>query len=311
MTEEIRTLSEDEVREVTLENTTGDTTSGTVSGSVNEVWYKKIIQYGEPMRRFKQLCRINEDLVNASGDTAHFYVAGSNLDMSVSQTGSVAEGSSMGATHRQWTKLDNLSDTSVQIGSDDYYVGGIALSKEAVLNSKVDLVKQARYAVANALVQDMDEQIRDSMVTSASTNVDVSSSNVLTPDAIAEGMKNIETNDFDPQALVISPSHQYDLRTDSQFVNAAEYGDNEVVMNGEIGKYLGLKVITSSNISSEAVMAGTNRAGEKVGEGLVIKEKPHIDYEYHKGSREHRVYYDQSFKSSTLQGDALCTIQTA
>jgi len=53
-----------------------------------------------------------------------------------------------------------------------------------------------------------------------------------------------------PFVALIAPEQEEVLLTDSQFVNAAEYGNNEVVLNGEIGKYLGIKIVVANNVPS-------------------------------------------------------------
>lgn len=59
----------------------------------------------------------------------------------------------------------------------------------------------------------------------------------------------------DPFVLFIGPAQEMALRKDSQFVNASEYGSNEVVQNGEIGKYLGIRVVVTDNVESFAASA--------------------------------------------------------
>jgi len=56
----------------------------------------------------------------------------------------------------------------------------------------------------------------------------------------------------DPFVLFIGPAQEEALRKDSQFVNAAEYGDNTVVQNGEIGQYLGIRIVVTSNVEQTA-----------------------------------------------------------
>ena len=60
----------------------------------------------------------------------------------------------------------------------------------------------------------------------------------------------------DPYVLFIGPAQEEALRKDSQFVNAAEYGDNTVVQNGEIGMYLGVRIVVTNNVEATAA-AGT------------------------------------------------------
>ena len=56
----------------------------------------------------------------------------------------------------------------------------------------------------------------------------------------------------DPFVLFIGPAQEETFRKDSQFVNAAEYGGNEVVRNGEIGQYLGIKIVVTTNVETVA-----------------------------------------------------------
>ena len=61
----------------------------------------------------------------------------------------------------------------------------------------------------------------------------------------------------DPFVLFIGPAQEESLRKDSQFVNAAEYGDNTIVQNGEIGQYLGIRIVVTSNVEQTAA-SGTD-----------------------------------------------------
>ena len=76
------------------------------------------------------------------------------------------------------------------------------------------------------------------------------SSNVLTPSALAKNPW--ENSADDPFVLVISPEQEGALLKDQQFVHAAQYGSREALLNGEIGKYLGVKVITTTRVPSIA-----------------------------------------------------------
>ena len=56
----------------------------------------------------------------------------------------------------------------------------------------------------------------------------------------------------DPFVLFIGPAQEETFRRDSQFVNAAEYGSSIVVQNGEIGQYLGCRIVVTTNVESAA-----------------------------------------------------------
>lgn len=56
----------------------------------------------------------------------------------------------------------------------------------------------------------------------------------------------------EPFVLFIGPAQEETFRKDSQFVNAAEYGSDKVIHNGEIGEYLGIKIIVTNNLENVA-----------------------------------------------------------
>lgn len=65
---------------------------------------------------------------------------------------------------------------------------------------------------------------------------------------VSSGIKNPWRNEAtDPFVLMINQSQKKALRDSSQFVNAAEYGNRVVISSGEIGDYLGIRVIVSNN----------------------------------------------------------------
>jgi N4-gp56 family major capsid protein len=65
----------------------------------------------------------------------------------------------------------------------------------------------------------------------------------------SSGTKNPWRNEpTDPFVLIVGQRQKQALRDSGQFVNAAQYGDRVVISSGEIGDYLGIRVIVSNNI---------------------------------------------------------------
>ena len=80
----------------------------------------------------------------------------------------------------------------------------------------------------------------------------------------SSGTKNPWMNEpRDPYVLMIAQRQKQALRDSSQFTNAAEYGSQVVISTGEIGDYLGVKIIVSNNTESVAA-AGTAPDGGSV-----------------------------------------------
>lgn len=75
------------------------------------------------------------------------------------------------------------------------------------------------------------------------------------------------TND-DPFVLFIGVAQEATLRKDSQFTNAAEYGSDTVVQNGEIGKYLDTRIVVTNHLESFGLSHGTAADGTGTAAGL-------------------------------------------
>jgi len=77
-----------------------------------------------------------------------------------------------------------------------------------------------------------------------------------TGESTSSAAKNPWQNTPDaPFVLVIAPEQEETFLKDSQFVNASEYGSDRVIHNGEIGDYLGVRIVVSNN--THAVAAGS------------------------------------------------------
>ncbi len=102
-------------------------------------------------------------------------------------------------------------------------------------------------------------------------------------------------------------------------------------MKGEIGTYLGLKVIATTNANlkhttgetdtNEAAtpsvdmnvcpVIGERKDGQKVSAALAWKMMPKIDYEYEKDEALHKIYYDQAFTTNIIFTEAVALIKVS
>jgi len=85
------------------------------------------------------------------------------------------------------------------------------------------------------------------------TDSTIDAGDVLTPEDFNEAITLIRENNRGDDGMLVAflhPRQVKALRDDSQFTNAAEYGSNEVVFSGEIGQYLGVKIIETTNVAA-------------------------------------------------------------
>lgn len=311
-------------------------TSSTIYADLGaQIWKERVIAYAEDNRYFDQICIIDKSMVGNGAKTVTIPKTTSHLGMTVSQT----EGDV-----RTITEMTNIDGVDLTVSASDFKYGEISISKQIYMTSSVDLIERAKYTVGQELAKDLDEAIVSAIESGASsTNTDhayggdattpatLEAGDTLEPSVIADAMGIMDTNNFAPRYLFLHPKQVRDLRKESQFINASEYGDNTVVMKGEVGEYLGLKIFMTTNVPSyssgetdtgqtssawgvagyKGILIGTLKGGEPCAVALAWKEMPSVDYEYEKKRALHRVYYDQCFKVGIVQSDAIVFLHTA
>jgi len=288
-----------------------------VTGVVGKVWLNELIEAAKKKMFFEQFAYVatcpkgNKDLA--------IPVFSSNLDFSITTTE---------ATTRVMTKIDNLTTV---VFTPTTQKMGVEISSDVVRTSQVDTVKFAREQLVYDAALNIDAAC-NTILAADSTNTRIwgpgrasraslVAGDVLTTDIIANANAVLKALGWYPEpdkpfVLFISATQESALLKDSQFVNASEYGGNEVVMNGEIGRYLGIKVISTQNIGSFSDGGGSTYAGHyvyllkaKVAYGLVYGERPRLDFEYKKDQATYNVYLDMTYEAKILQGNALQTIE--
>ncbi len=287
----------------------------------------KVQKFAEALRFFRQAVQENDVLIGSRDKTLRVPITTSHRDITTSHT----EGA-----ERTYTELTNLDTVDV---TPTFKLGAIAISKELVDTSRVDLIDLAKYTVAEDIEEDIEVAITEEIDTTTSTNcvyggdatdpTELAAGDKITVDLVADAIQKIKDYDFVPALLFIRPAQENVFYKSSQFTNASEYGSNEVILNGEIGKYLGVKIITSTltqHYASSAAdkgglgnwaVAGTScqmigyRAGKQKPIVLAWKEKPSVTYEYLKKFATHYIYYDAAYAAKVVQEKACCLIKVS
>jgi N4-gp56 family major capsid protein len=130
----------------------------------------------------------------------------------------------------------------------------------------------------------------------------------------------------DPFVLFIGPAQEEAFRKDSQFVNAAEYGGNEIVRNGEIGQYLGIKIVVTNNVEqvaagAEGPDAETANAGTRMTRCILMKgkkactlawgQKPTLKVFDYPNRDQTRISLVCAYAASVIHADAIVFIDVA
>jgi len=301
---------------------TGDTTTATtgISTVQGKYWIQEILAAAKQKMFFEQFAWVT--MVRPGNKDVEVPVATSHLDF----TATTAEG-----VDRTMTQVDNLNTVTFTPATAKF---GAAVSKDVVRTSQVDVVKWAREEMVYDAALTIDIAFGTALAAASSpaatlyggdatSTATLEAGDVLTTDLIAKANRYLKANGWYPEpdkpfVLFIAAANEEALMKDSQFVNAAEYGSNEVVMNGEIGRYIGIKVISTEQCPSATTWGGGALAGHtcfmvkaKVAYGIAYGERPTLDFEYEKNQAEYRVYLDMAYQCKTLQEGAIVIINVS
>jgi len=180
--------------------------------------------------------------------------------------------------------MDNLDGLELSPSQHAY---SIRLSDYAMQTNAVDLVRAAKEELTYWAADVVDKAISAALAAAttatssargaqeifggdAYSKATLASGDILTTDLVANAKTRLmsttvkywsgstegDSSDYknpwlntpeEPFVLFIAPENENAFLKDSQFVNASEYGNNDIVLNGEIGRYLGTKIVVTSN----------------------------------------------------------------
>ena len=297
-------------------------------------WAAEVVKWAEEFRQLEGLVYVNREMVGTKLEKVTIPVSTSHLSITTSHTEGAA---------RTKTEMDNMSTVDFSVAAGDFLQGVITITKRLMMTCAIDLISQAKYSIAEDMADDADLAIATQLQsTSLTTNIvyggdatqieDITDGDVMTTDLIADARRLIKVNSkCVPKYLIISSYQEATMMKDSQFMNASEYGSNDVIMKGEIGTYLKLKVIVTDNANfaytsgdtevnenaspgascNICPVIGEKKNGEKVSVGLAWKETPHVGYEFEKDETIHKLYYDQAFTTADIFTQAWALIKVS
>lgn len=173
------------------------------------------------------------------------------------------------------------TEQGLTISSDAFsavqYGQTLSITDLAQLDSPHDLISIASDRLARQAAETMDVVVRD--VITAGTNVKyagtatsratVAKTHVITGDLVkrcvaALKAANVPTFADGTYRAIIHPFHEYDLISDTAvggWMDVNKYVDNTPLLNGEIGKFAGVRFVVSSNAK---VWSGAGATGANV-----------------------------------------------
>ena len=304
------------VKELANETTTGATGISDLQG---KEWLKEILEAAKKKMYFEQFAYVAT--VTPGNKDLAVPIATTNKTFTSSTTESAA---------RTLVVIDNLSAVVFTPATSKL---GAAVSKDVVQTSQVDVVRFARDQMAYDAALKIDAACATAINAAspaatlyggdATTTGSLEAGDVMSTDLVAKAQRYLKANGWvsepdRPFVLFIPAVGEEAFLKDSQFVNAAEYGGNEVVANGEIGRYLGVRVIVTEQCISASNWGTGSLAGHtcfllkaKVAYGIAYREQPTIDFEYKKDEATYYIYLDMAYQAKALQGGAIVIIKVS
>ena len=290
-----------------------------------------VIRFAEENRFFMQALKEYDALIGTPDKTLR-------LPLSTGHETITARTANTAGTERTYTEMSKLDTVDI---TPTWKLGGVAIDKALVQTSRVDLIEEAKFILAEDMIEVMETDITEEIDTTVTTNVvyggdattpaTLATGDKITVDLVADAIDKLGTK-WKAALLYIRSSQRSVFHKSSQFTNAAEYGSNEVVLNGEIGKYLGVKVIETDltqhytagdqdkGVSSTPGLWGpTGTSCQLIGFthggrkpiALAWKEKPNVDYEYSKRKATHYLLSDVSYLPKVVHEKACCLIKVS
>ena len=158
------------------------------------------------------------------------------------------------------------------ISLDQHRVIQFLLEDISDMQSNVSVVKEALLRATKALALDMDEKIIDELRLATGSNeikfTDATNEDVELGD-ILNARKLLVDQNIDPREcyMGVGSDQERNLLSIADFIDASKYGSSEPIMNGEIGKIYGMRVVVHTSLSNEVLAWHPSAVGYAIQSG--------------------------------------------
>lgn len=268
-----------------------------------ELWVRQIEDFAKSKLVMAPLGKELNDLLGQAGDTLNEQF---NSEISASDL-------------TESTAITPESFSYTQVTYSPSEVGtAVALTRKESVRSIQDIMQEKTRDMGYALAKKKDTKCWDAVTSSSITTVtpngtDISSlsdSDKMDTDVIADALYELEKNDREGKYMVVHPGHVKELRKLSNFIDASVYGGREVTLTGEIGRYLGLRVMVS-NQSPRNDTTSTAREAVVLDDeafGIAYKMRTQFNSDYKVLEREMVLAAVEDYDVQLRQPDKVCRI---
>lgn len=282
---------------------------------IPEVWAREIERQAQPkrvMRGLQPYVVLNTDLLEKPGDIVH--IAKLN-DLTAADE----------LTENVCMTPEAMTGTEITLEPTEYGKA-VQISRKAQRRAYINSMNEAAELLGRSLAQKEDQRIIEEAVLGAT--------NFVYPDATYVGVDDILVTDVmtaqifrragtvlknanapGPYVFVIHTAVEGALMDDEHFIDASRYGDREVILNGEIGTWLGMKVISTTNIESAVNIGGVtyykNLLLAERSLVIALKANPDFAEKYEPLCRTTDIASVMEFETSALNPDRYAVVYSA
>ncbi len=274
-------------------------TIGAVSGgsAVPEIWAKDVFRccpYPASAFLGAPYIKWHEDIKGKAGDTVHVVTVG----RATCGTAGCAEPAS----------------TAPSVGAVAITLEEYQCSMYVCRNDLEDMIPDTITELNNALAECIDICIDNAFIANiiGLGSTLVKGTGYITAAIIAEAIGTMRSGTCEPAVFIIHPAVESRLMQDSQFVNAATFGDRSVITGGHIVKYLGLDIVVIPKGSLVIDAPGTYASImlSRYAVHAAMKRAPTMETQYLVQTQRKYLYASVRFGKSVVCNDGLLLVHT-
>lgn len=296
-------MAKEQILARALETNAFQTSAASAAYLNPEVWVRKIEEFKRAKLVVAPLGKVFNELLGQAGDSI-------NVQFDTALTAaSLVESTAI--------TPNALTYTQVVFTPLEYGIA-VALTRKQRIRSINDIMQEKTMAMGEALARLQDTLCIAQLVASAGNSVianskviaSVLSSDLMDTDDIADGLKELRVDEHDGKYLIVHPKQENSLLKNSNFIDASVYGGREVVLNGEIGKYLGIRVLVTTQITRNATTSTAYDAlllDENVF-GIAPKMGVTFNSDYKVLEREYVLAAVEEYDIKVLRANGICRI---
>lgn len=271
---------------------------GASAGSaIPEIWAKDVFRccpYPASAFLYAPYIKWHDDIKGKPGDTVHVVTVG----RATCGTAGCAEPASTAPT---------ISAVAITL---EEYQCSMYVCRDDLEDMIPDTVTELNNALAECLDICIDNAFIANIIGTGSTLTKGTA--YITAAVIAEGIGTMRSGTCEPVVFIIHPAVEARLMQDSQFVNAATFGDRSVITGGHIIKYLGLDIVVVPKGSLVIDAPGTYASLmlSRYAVHAAMKREPTMETQYLVQTQRKYLYASVRFGKSVVCNTGVLWVRT-